>query len=51
MRAKACKKLALRAAKTKSHASATLAPAPAAIPFTAAITGLGMVVMSLMSGL
>ena len=34
-------KLAERAAITRSHASATLAPAPAATPLTAATTGMG----------
>jgi hypothetical protein len=38
---KACTKLAERAAITTSHASAMLAPAPAATPLTAAITGSG----------
>jgi hypothetical protein len=37
----ACTKLAERAAMTISQASATLAPAPAATPFTAATTGNG----------
>jgi len=35
----------------KSQARASPAPAPAAIPFTAAITGLGMVAMVMMIGL
>ena len=34
-------KLAERAAMTRSQASAILAPAPAATPLTAAITGIG----------
>src|SRR6202047_5008424 len=38
---KACTKLAERAAITRSQASAILAPAPAATPLTAAITGSG----------
>jgi len=37
----ACTKLAERAAITMSHASAMLAPAPAATPFTAQTTGSG----------
>ena len=41
MRAKACTKLAERAAKTMSQASARLAPAPAATPLTAQTTGIG----------
>ena len=49
--AKACRKLALRAANTRSQASATLAPAPAAMPLTAQITGFSSVVMSRTSGL
>ena len=38
---KAWTKLALRAASTMSQASAKLAPAPAATPFTAQTTGIG----------
>ena len=51
MRAKACRKLAPRAAYTRSQASATLAPAPAAMPLTAQMTGFSRVVISLISGL
>ena len=51
MRAKACRKLALRAAYTRSQASAMLAAAPAAMPLTAQITGFSSVVISLISGL
>ena len=51
MRAKACRKLALRAAYTRSQASATLAPAPAAMPLTAQMTGFSSVAISLISGL
>ena len=36
-----CRKLALSLAMTRSQASAKLQPAPAATPFTAAITGIG----------
>src|SRR5437870_11390287 len=39
--AKACTNVAERAASTMSQASAMLAPAPAATPFTAATTGNG----------
>ena len=39
---KAWMKLAERAATTRSQASARLAPAPAATPLTAAITGTGI---------
>ena len=41
IRQNACTKLADRAAITMSHASAMLAPAPAATPFTAQTTGTG----------
>ena len=51
MLAKACRKLALRAAYTRSQASAMLAAAPAAMPLTAQITGFSSEVMSLISGL
>jgi hypothetical protein len=39
-----------RAATTMSHASAILAPAPAATPLTCAITGCGMDVSAVISG-
>ncbi len=39
-----------RAATTMSHASAMLTPAPAATPFTAQTTGLGMVVSRAING-
>ncbi len=48
---KACTKLALRAAMTISQASAMLAPAPAATPLTAAITGMGKLCSASTSGL
>ena len=44
-------KLADRAAITISQARAMLAPAPAATPFTAQITGFSMVVIRRISGL
>ena len=40
-----------RAASTMSQASARLAPAPAATPFTAQTTGFGMARMRRISGL
>jgi len=43
-------KLALSAATTRSQLSAKLAPAPAATPFTAAISGTGMLRMRASSG-
>ena len=49
--AKAISRLALLAAIRKSQAKASEAPAPAATPLTAAITGLGMPVMVSTSGL
>jgi len=48
--AKAMSRLARRAATRKSQASASDAPAPAALPLTAAITGLGMVATAVMIG-
>ena len=51
MRAKACTKLAERAASTMSQASATLQPAPAAAPLTAATTGNGRLRSLRISGL
>ena len=50
-RANAISTLALRAASRKSQANASEAPAPAATPFTAAITGLGIPAITLMIGL
>ena len=50
-RAKAIRKLAPWAAMRRSHAKASPAPAPAATPFTAAMTGLGMDRMASTSGL
>ncbi|MNN65442.1 hypothetical protein D3C81_1809450 [compost metagenome] len=50
-RQNACTKFADLAAMTKSHASAIFAPAPAATPFTAQITGFGIFTIVLMSGL
>ena len=50
-RAKAIRKLAPRAAMRRSQASARDAPAPAATPFTAAMTGLGMDLMASTIGL
>ena len=47
---KAWMKLALRAATTMSQHSARLAPAPAATPLTAAITGTGIVRTRVASG-
>ena len=47
---KAWMKLALRAATTRSQHSARLAPAPAATPLTAAITGTGIVRTRVASG-
>jgi hypothetical protein len=44
-------RLARRAAIRKSQASASDAPAPAALPLTAAITGLGIVAIVVMIGL
>ena len=49
--AKAWMKLAERAATTRSQPSAKLAPAPAATPLTAAITGTGIERMRSASGL
>ena len=50
-RAKAIRKLARRAAIRRSQAKASEAPAPAAMPFTAAMTGLGMLVIVVTIGL
>jgi hypothetical protein len=50
-RAKAMSRLARCAAILKSQASASDAPAPAALPLTAAITSLGMVMIVMMIGL
>ena len=50
-RANAIRKLAPRAAIRMSQAKASPAPAPAATPFTAAMTGLGMDLMAITSGL
>ena len=49
--ANAISRLARRAAIRKSQAKASAAPAPAATPLTAAITGLGMPVMAITIGL
>ena len=49
--AKAIRNLALSEAIRRSQANARDAPAPAAVPLTAAITGLGMLVTVLISGL
>ena len=47
---KGCRKLALSVAMTKSAASAKLQPAPAATPFTAAMTGIGNARMDFTNG-
>ena len=47
----ACTKLAERAAITRSQASAMFAPAPAATPLTAAMTGMGSARSASTSGL
>ena len=49
--ANAISRLARRAAIRKSQAKASAAPAPAATPLTAAITGLGIPVMAITIGL
>src|SRR5436305_1070229 len=50
-RANAISTLAPRAASRRSQANASDAPAPAATPFTAAITGLGIRATAVMIGL
>ena len=51
MRAKACRNFADLAATTMSQASATFAPAPAAAPLTAQMTGFGSARKARTSGL
>jgi hypothetical protein len=48
--AKASRNFADSAAMRRSHEKASEAPAPAAVPFTAAITGFGSVVSARTSG-